>query len=245
MDYRIYRLSFREQAKCIGMTLALSAVIAYLFYDSFWGLLLLPVLYLLLYKSRVKAGIRRVQDELAKEFLDVLRTVSAALLAGLSMENAWCEAGREISMLYGEGSVMARELTEINNSVKVGIPLEKQLEGLAERSGNSDITSFAEVFAFAKRSGGNFVAIMEGTANHIRARYDTEREIQVLVASKQMEQKVMNVMPMFILAYLKVTSAGFLDALYGNLAGALFMSACLLAYGLALLAAERILRIRV
>lgn len=244
MDYRIYRLSFRELAKCIGMTAALSAGIAYLFYDSLWGFSLLPLLFLILHKNKVKAGIRRVQDELAREFLDVLRTVSASLLAGLSMENAWCEAGREIAMIYGENSVMSRELTEINNSVKVGIPLEEQLEGLAERSGNSDIASFAEVFAFAKRSGGNFVTIMEGTANHIRARYDTEREIQVLVASKQMEQKIMNVMPMFILAYLKVTSPGFLDVLYGNPAGVLFMSACLLAYGLALLAAERILRIR-
>lgn len=243
MDYRIYRLTPAEHAKCAGMTVALSALLAYLFYDSFWGLLLLPVLYLVIRKSKVKTGLRRVQDELAKEFLDVLRTVSAALLAGLSMENAWREAGMEISMLYGEDSVMGRELTEINNSVRVGIPLEKQLEDLADRSGNSDIASFAEVFAFAKRSGGNFVTIMEGTADHIRARYDTEREIQVLVASKRMEQKIMNVMPIFILAYLKITSAGFLDILYGNPAGVLFMSACLLAYGMALMLADKILQI--
>lgn len=244
MDYRTYRLTPKEHTACAAKTIVLSAVLAYLFYDSFRGLLLLPVLYLAIRRSKVKAGIRRVQDELAKEFLDVLRTLSTALLAGLSMENAWSEAGREIHILYGEDSVMGRELTEINNSVRVGIPLERQLEDLAERSGNSDIASFAEVFAFAKRSGGNFVTIMEGTANHIRARFDTEREIQVLVASKRMEQKIMNVMPMFILAYLKITSAGFLDILYGNPAGVLFMSGCLLAYGMALLFAERILQIR-
>lgn len=245
MDYRTYRLSAKEQAKCIGLAAALSSAIAYLFYDSWWGMLLGPAVYLILRKRKADAGIRRVQDQLAKEFLDVLRTVSAALLSGLSMENAWREAGREIAALYGEDSVMGKELAKINNSVGVGIPLEKQLEELAERSGNADIVSFAEVFAFAKRSGGNFVTIMEGTANHIRARYDTEREIQVLVAAKRMEQKIMNVMPMFILLYLKVTSAGFLDILYGNPAGVLFMSACLLMYGLALLLAGKILQIRV
>ena len=244
MDYRRYRLSGKELAKCIGMTAGVSAVIAYLFYDSVWGLLPAPFIYLILYRYFVEEGKKNVQDQLAREFLDVLRTVSAALLAGMSMENAWVLAGKEIGELYGGQSVMGRELAEINHSVKVSVPLEKRLEDLAERSGNADIVSFAEVFAFAKRSGGNFVAIMEGTANHIRARYDTEREIQVLVASKRMEQKVMNVMPIFILAYLKLTSDGFLDALYGNATGILFMSGCLLAYGAALLLAGKILRIR-
>lgn len=244
MDYRRYRLSGKEQAKCIGMAAGLSAVIAYLFYDSVWGLLLLPLIYLILYRYFAEEGKKKVQDQLAREFLDVLRTVSAALLAGMSMENAWVLAEKEIGDLYGEQSVMGRELAEINHSVKVSVPLEKRLEDLAERSGNADIVSFAEVFAFAKRSGGNFVTIMEGTANHIRARYDTEREIQVLVASKRMEQKVMNAMPIFILAYLKLTSAGFLDVLYGNVTGILFMSGCLLAYAAALLLAGKILRIR-
>ena len=210
------------------MAAGLSACIAYLFYDSGWGMLLFPVLYIILMKRYEAAGRERVQDQLAKQFLDVLRTVSASLLAGYSMESAWREAGKEIASLYGEDSLMGREL----------------LENLAERSGNPDIASFAEVFAFAKRSGGNFVTIMEGTANHIRARYDTEREIQVLVASKRLEQKIMNAMPMLILAYLKVTSVGFLDVLYRNPTGILFMSGCLIAYGGALTFAEKILRIR-
>lgn len=204
----------------------------------------MPAVYVLFYRSGVASGLERRQKELAKEFLDVLRTVSASLLAGLSMENAWREAQKEIGILYGEHSIMGRELAEINHSVRVSIPLERLLEDLAERSGNADIASFAEVFAFAKRSGGDFIAIMEGTANHIRVRYETEREIQVLVASKRMEQKIMNGMPILILAYLKVTSVGFLDVLYRNPAGVLFMSGCLLAYAAALLTAEKILRIQ-
>lgn len=244
MDYRKYRLTAWEQAKCVGLAMGLSAVIAYLFYDSLWGMLPAPAVYALLRRSCAASGLERRQKELAKEFLDVLRTVSASLLAGLSMENAWREAQKEIGILYGEQSIMGRELAEINHSVRVSVPLERLLEDLAQRSGNADIAGFAEVFAFAKRSGGDFVAIMEATARHIRARYETEREIQVLVASRRMEQKIMNGMPILILAYLKVTSAGFLDVLYRNPAGALFMSGCLLAYAAALVTAEKILCIR-
>jgi tight adherence protein B len=244
MDYRSYRLSLREKGKCLGMAVGLGAAIACLFYQSAWGLQQVPVLYLIGRHRAVCAGRERMQEELARQFLDALRSVSAALLAGFSMENAWREAQREIGALYGEDAALYRELEEMNQSVSLNIPLEQLLEGFATRSGNADIASFAEVFAFAKRSGGNFVTIIEGTSEHMRAKYETEREIQVLVASRRMEQKIMNVIPMLILAYLKVTSMDFLDILYGNAAGALFMTVCLLAYGGAILLAERILRIQ-
>ncbi|MCM1105412.1 MAG: type II secretion system F family protein [Blautia sp.] len=243
MNYCKYRPSLRERLKCIGMTVLLSVVIAYLFYDSVWGLLLCPAIYLVLQRRSMVLGRGRLQEQMGREFLDVLRTVSAALLAGMSMENAWREAGRELVSLYGEASVLGRELAGINSRVELNVPLEGQLEDLANRSGNADIASFAEVFSFAKRSGGNFVTILEGTAEHIRARFETDREIQVLVAAKKLEQKIMNFVPLLILAYLKLSSPGFLDILYGNVAGILFMSGCLLAYAGAILWSEKILKI--
>lgn len=245
MDYKVYRLSSAEKSKCLLIALVLGGMIAFLFYNSWFGLLLIPILYVILRRRAVRSGILRRQEEMAREFLDALRTISASLLAGFSMENAWKEAEKEIFSLYGEDSHMYRELETMNHSVALNIPLEQLLEDFAMRSGNADIASFSEVFAFAKRSGGNFVTIIEGTTENMRAKYDTEREIQVLVASRKMEQNVMNVVPIFILAYLKVTSGGFLDVLYGNIAGVLFMTGCLAAYGGVVLLAEKILNIHV
>ncbi len=243
MDYRKYRLSVKERGKSLGLALLLTVVIAYLFYDSFLGFILFPILYVILIRKEKAQGLERVQKQLAAEFLDALRTISASLLAGLSMENAWREAEKEIGELYGKESNLYRELKEMNQSVSLNIPLESLLEDFALRSGNEDIAAFAEVFSFAKRSGGNFVVIIAGTAEHMRQRYETEREIQVLVASRKMEQKVMNFVPILILAYLKITSMDFLEVLYGNAAGVLFMTGCLAAYGGAIILAERILRI--
>ena len=69
------------------------------------------------------------------------------------------------------------------------------------------------------------MTIIDATSRHMRVRHETEREIQVQIASRKMEQKVMNVIPLFILLYLKVTSMDFLNVLYGNVAGALFINA--------------------
>lgn len=244
MDYRVYHLSFRERLVCMGKAFGLAIVIAYLFYQHWLGMLLTPAFYIFLCRRAAKEGQVTRQNVIATQFLDALRTVSASLLAGYSMENAWREASAEIANLYGKDALLLRELDEINHAVALNMPIEKLLDQFADRTGNADIMSFAEVFAFAKRSGGNFASIIEETLEHMRARHDTEREIQVLVASRKLEQRVMNVVPIFILAYLKLTSGDFLSPLYGNLFGVMFMTGCLLVYGVTVMLADRILDIQ-
>lgn len=243
MDYRVYHLSRREVYKGIGLAGLLTIVVAYLFYASWFGVIFFPLFVCFFLKRQKKAGKERMQTQLAKEFMDTLRSISAALLAGFSIENAWKEAEKEMLALYGKKSCLYQEIKEMNCSISLNQPLEVLLTDFSARSGNMDITSFSEVFSFAKRSGGNFVTIMDATSRHMRVRYETEREIQVQIASRKMEQKVMNVIPIFILAYLKVTSMDFLNVLYGNAAGALFMTVCLAAYGGAIVLAEKIMTI--
>lgn len=244
MDYRVYHLSIWEKGICLAKAVGLTVAIAYLFYHHWLGLLFAPFCYWFLKKRAVREGQMAQQEQIATQFLDALRTISASLQASYSMENAWREAEKEVEQLYGKDAIMVREIKEINHSVALNIPIEQLLDQFAERSGNADIMSFAEVFAFAKRSGGNFASIIEETTEHMRAKHDTEREIQVLVASRKLEQRVMNVIPMFILAYLKLTSGGFLDPLYGNPSGILFMTVCLMAYGMTIFLADKILDVQ-
>ena len=244
MDYRVYYLGSREKGTCLLKAVVLSIVIAYLFYQHWLGLIFIPIFYFFFRKRTIREGMIVRQNELATQFLDALRTVSASLLAGYSMENAWREASVEVENLYGKDAILLQELEEINRAVALNMPIEKLLDQFADRTGNADIMSFAEVFSFAKRSGGNFASIIEETSEHIRERHDTEREIQLLIASRKLEQRVMNVVPIFILAYLKLTSGEFLSPLYGNLFGIIFMTGCLLAYGMTILLADRILNIQ-
>jgi tight adherence protein B len=238
-------MTYKVLAKSLLYGGGISAVVAYLFYDSAWALLAFPVFVVFLYRREIRIERLRQKDELAGQFLDALRVVSTALLAGLSMENAWKEAQKEIGHLYGESSPMYRELQMLNQSVALSVPLEQQLEEFARRSGVEDISSFSEIFSFAKRSGGDFVAIIGTTTEHMRKKRDTENEIEILITARKTEQKVMNVIPILILAYLRVSSDGYLDVLYKNPVGILFMSLCLAAYGVAIYAAERIMAIRV
>ena len=55
----------------------------------------------------------------------------------------------------------------------------------------------------------------------------------------------MNVMPVFLLFYLDITSPGYLDVLYHNILGVIFMTICLLGYLASILLSERMGRIEV
>ena len=98
---------------------------------------------------------------------------------------------------------------------------------------------------FAKRSGGDFPGIIRSTVRKLTESMEVEQEIAAVLAGKKLEGKIMNGMPLFMLAYLNLTSGDFLDALYGNLFGMLVMSGALLGYFAALKLSEHILDIRV
>ena len=108
--------------------------------------------------------------------------------------------------------------------------VEKLMLELGERSGIEDIRMFSEILMTAKKTGGNLVKIMKRTADNISEKIETKREIETVIAGKKMEARCMNVIPFGIIVYLRVFSPGFLDPLYGNLAGILIMTVSLMVY---------------
>ena len=104
----------------------------------------------------------------------------------------------------------------MNTEIKLNRNVEEILHDLATRSGVEEIESFAEIFGFAKRSGGDFAGIIRTTAMRISAKIEVEREVDIVIAGKKLEGKIMSVMPFLILTYLNLASKEFIDPLYGN-----------------------------
>lgn len=245
MDYRNYSLGMKEKMWCAFVAGAVSGIIAWLFYRSCLGMLLFPVVWIIYRRRYQNEQIQKRKERLLQEFKDAMQAVSAALLAGYSMENAWREAEKELKELHGETSLMYGEVYQMNAAVGMNEPLEKVLAEFAARSGCEEIESFAEVFSFAKRSGGDFAKIIRTTVQKLVGRIEVEREITTVLAGKKLEGRIMNGMPVLILAYLTITSGDFLDVLYGNVLGVIVMSGALGIYAAAVKISDRILDIQV
>lgn len=245
VDYGDYVLNGRELLFYSVEGMMLIGIFAYFFYRSIWAyLLLLPALLLFLKgKKKELAGKRR--RALQMQFKDAVLSVSANQKAGYSVENAFKEAYRDMKMLYGEESPICRELYSIGKGLENNIVLEKLLYDFGCRSRLQDIMQFAEIFLIAKRNGGSMTEILSVTADTIEQKTAVDKEIEVLLSSRKMEQKIMNAVPFFIIFYISLTSGGFFDVLYHNPAGILIMTVCLAVYLAAYFISGKIVAIEV
>ena len=220
-------------------------IIAYLFYHSFWAIpFLTPIIFVYFREKKVSLNKKRLFD-LNVQFKDTILAVSASLNAGYSIENAFKDAKKEMVVLYGNDSIIVKELQCIEYKLNMNITLEKAIENFANRSGQEEILNFTQVLCTAKKSGGDFNKIIQRTAGIIHEKIDIKNEIKILVSAKQLEQKIMNGIPIAIILYIHFSNPGFLNGMYGNIGGVILMTVCLVIYMTAYYIARRIVDIEI
>ena len=244
-DYSEYRFKAKDCFLYTVEGIFLIAVISYFFYRSWIACIgLMPVLVLFL-KEKKKELAKKQRQELSVQFKDLILAIAANQKAGYSIENAFRESYKDMAMLYGEKSIICTELKYIMAGLDNNVVLEKLLYNLGVRSDLPDVMQFADVFLIAKRSGGSMTDILTKTAAVIDQKTETDKEIQLMISAKKMEQKIMNMVPFLIIFYVGSTSKGFFDVLYHNLIGVIVMTACLGFYLAAYLMSRRIVDIEV
>lgn len=242
-DYNRYRFTKKELLLYILQGFIYASAIGLLFYKSILGIIVVsPIIYVNLRKKRDYLKKQR-RWQLNMEFRDSLISLSAALNAGYSIENAWDEVLEELSLLYHTEAYIMKELTYLNNQIKMNMTVEKALQDFGRRSGIEDIINFSEVFATAKRTGGDMIKIIRATCNTMSDKIEIQREITTLLTGKKLEANIMKIIPFGILTYLLTFSPTLLEPLYHNLFGAVIMSFLLICYGSAFLLIDKIIQI--
>ena len=193
--------------------------------------LALPVTVFFL-KWKKQGLIRERKKNLNYQFKDALNALSVSVQAGYSVENAVIACSRDLERLYPQEADIVREFHYMETQLKVSVPVE-------------DIENFAAVFYTAKRTGGDMNRIIQTSSRMLGDKIDVRKEIETTLAAKKAEQMIMSLMPAGIILYLKMTSPGFLEVLYGNPFGILAMSLCLGIYGLSYWLGRRIVDIEV
>lgn len=244
-DYNDYRFKAKELVLYIAEGLFVATLIGYFFYRSWIACVgLLPILILFMREKKRELA-KKQRQELSVQFKDLILSVSANQKAGYSVENAFRESYRDMAMLYGDEGIICTELRHIVVGLDNNIVLEKLLYSLGMRSGLPDVVQFADIFLIAKRNGGSMTDILAKTAAVIEQKIETDKEIQLMISAKKMEQKIMNMVPFLIILYIGSTSKGFFDVLYHNLIGVVIMTVCLGFYMAAYLLSRRIVDIEV
>ncbi len=243
-DHAVYRMNPVEWGQAAAIAVGLPAVGAYVCYRSWAAFAILLIPSLMVIPRAVKDGFRKKRlRQLEIQFKDAIQAISASLSAGLSVENAVAAAERELELMYGAKGIMCRELRHMTQQIHMNRPVEELMSGFAERSGLDEAENFARIFRIAKRSGGQLVPIIRHTVQVMEDRFQVKEEIRTLTASRKLEQKVMNLMPVLMVIYIDSTSQGFFDVMYTTVMGRAVMTVCLCVYLFSCWLAGRILDI--
>lgn len=244
-NYNNYLFTGRDWLE-YGVKLFIKAtMICYLFYDSYKACLLLLPFALFDYKSMKKEKLVKQKHQLSLEFKSMMESLVTSLNAGYSLERGFADSKKDLGLIYERKAAIFDELDCILTGLKMNIPLETLLKDFGERSGIEDIRNFANVVLAAKRSGGNLIHIIQKTVNSIADKMAVEEEIETLIASKKLEERIMMVMPYGIIFYLRVTNGEFLEVLYHNVLGIILMTVFLIVIYIADMWAEKIMEISV
>ena len=229
-DYEKYSFSKKELIGAIAVPSLIILFMAYLCYDNlFFTLILLPYIPFSVFEKKKKLKEKRKWN-LNIQFRDYINCISSALESGYSIENAIKEAYSDMKLSYGEEELIMEEMRIILASLANNRTVEEVFLNFSERSGVEDIKSFADIFATAKRTGGNLIQIIKSTADVIHTRVELKRELRTVIASKKYEADIMKIIPFGLLIYLRLFSPGMVSALYGNLFGIIFMTIILILY---------------
>lgn len=205
-------------------------LMAYLFYDTWIAVtVLLPLLgyYMRMWQDEI---CRIKEREFREQFRVSIQTMAAALNVGYSVENAIRETAKDIKPVFKRDSRIQKEFQRMIHQLDINRPVEQVMLDFSERIEQEDVNNFVTVFTAAKRTGGDSIAILKTAARDIGDKIEVEKEIQTLLAAKQLEFKVMCIVPFGILFYMRLAFPGFMEVLYKNTLGVILMTICLCIY---------------
>lgn len=221
-----YEFSKRENIALYAGIFAAGLVISYLMYRN-----LLFAAVIIPFSGRIKGFVREIiikdrRRRYMSEFKDFLFMVSTAVGAGRSMKDAVSEAIPSLKSIYGNRSVLTKDLILAYERMDKGGENDvRVLNDLAGASGLEDVQDFVTVYSICKETGADLISALNKAASVIMDKMSIEREIDEIVRRKEKEGLVIFAMPALIILFLNITAPDYISPLYETIAGRIIMTA--------------------
>lgn len=236
----IYKVSKKEKAVVIMVIFMAIIIISILFYGTIYAVVILLPLGVPIYREQKRRIINIKKKELKVQFKDMLMVMSDSLKTGYSVSNALKESYKDMVSMYGRYSYICEELRIMISKIKLNVREEDIFKDFAKRTGLREAILFSRIFSVAKRTGGNMTEVIGSVTDSIVLKENVREEIEVSTTEKKTEQKIMTLIPMALILYVKMMSPDFLNIMYETNAGRIVMTICLVLYVLAFLWAQKI-----
>lgn len=241
-----YEISKPEQAKILLLLIFVSITIGILFYNSFFVLVSVPLLYKPVCNLFKEFKFKQNKKMLKLQFRDLLNSISSSFSTGRHMRESLLEAYDSLVEIYDEKSIILKELKKINMELKLAGKTDIEvLKDFAYRTKIEDVDNFVQVYTTCRETGGDFSEAMNKTASIIGEKLTIENEISVMVSQKKLEGMIITFTPIVIIAFLRLVAPDYIDVMYSSFTGKVLMTLCIIVIVLAYIWIERITSIEV
>ena len=226
-NYKVYYMKPIEKVIYFIIAFIVGAAVGYLFYggigkDEFGNATTLTRILDIIIPSivglvagtlyipvRTKQLLNKKRNNLKLQFREMLDALSTSLSSGKNIVDSFKAAHDDLRIIYSEETSIVREIATIIDGINNNIEVEKSLLDFGLRSGIEDIESFANVFETCYRKGGNIKDVIRNTQQIITEKMEVELEIQTVVAASTNEQTIMTILPICLIALIKMMSPEF------------------------------------
>lgn len=262
LNYRVYYMKPLEKLIYALIAFAVGAAAGYLFYggigkDEFgratsltYALnIIIPcvvgiIAAKLFIPIRTQQIIEKRRRNLKLQFRDMLDSLNTSLSSGKNVPESFAAVYEDLKSQYEDGAYIIDELEVILTGIRYNVPIEDMLADFGERSDIEDIKSFGEVFQVSYRKGGNIKDIIRNTHIILSDKMEMKEEMEAVVSSSKMEQKVMIVMPFLIVGMIKMSSPDFASN-FTSSSGILATTVAIVLFVIAYFIGKKILDIKI
>lgn len=246
-NYDTYVLNKKETIDYYFFAIIAVMILLYIFYNSLiFSLIISPVIASLLKKKYAEYRNNKRKDLLKSQFIELLQSLSSSISAGRQMGEALEEGLAAISSSYPLESPLIKELKFMVKSIKESregeVPL---LRSFAKRAKITDITSFVDVYSICRETGGDMEKAIGKTSQVLLEKLSIEKDMKVLSAQKKFESKLISLMPIIVIVFLRITSPSYVEPLYSTLSGRMVITLSLLGIAYAYYLTEKITRVTI
>ncbi|MDD6327968.1 MAG: hypothetical protein PUA62_05925 [Lachnospiraceae bacterium] len=217
-----------EIFKLLGITVG----IAFLFYNAWYGSLIILPFSCIMFRRDVRQFYQKRTKRIRVEFKDFLVVLSGNLSAGYAFENAIRLAEKDMEKQYGKEFLIRDGIRRCVYGVRCNQSIDVLFENFAHEIGIEEATSCAHLMMLAKQYGGNMIQMLQRMARNMTLMFSAEQEIETSEAQKKLESRVMLLSPFGIVFYMRMTNAAYISMMYDTMAGHVVMTLALVVIGI-------------
>ncbi len=245
-DYNTYSMSRKEKILYFLEGAAFIYAYAFIFYRSHIICILLCPLALLYPRIKTRSIIEKRKYELNIQFRDMLYSLSSALSAGKSLELAFRDILSDLEVLYPfPDTPIITEVEYIVRKIEMNETVEEALCDFANRVHLEDVDNFVDVIRICKRTGGNIIEVLKNTSNIINDKIEIKHEINTLLAQRNLERKLLNLLPPAMVLIISASSYEYIQPVFTTIPGRLVMTVAILLLAAAYFISKKIMDIKV